>query len=162
MIHFSQLHFSFFLIASEIKHKPALAYAMQFIQSFTPNRMFLSLPLVTWLGGTTQFAPFFIDSSASQSHAAKLTGKTYLGSFHWPGIFLCSFFIMYSQVFLGFRYHSCTHSFTHQTHTELLFHLSHSVCSGESKDEREISIFKEFKVEIQTSQLTMTKLCNEC
>lgn len=114
--------------------------------------MFLSLPLVTWLGGTTQFAPFFIDSRASQSHAAKLTGKTYLGSFHWPGIFLCSFFIIYSQVFLGFRYHSCTHSFTHQTHTEL-FHLSHSVCSGESKDEREISIFKEFKVEIQTSQL---------
>ena len=110
MIHFSQLHFSFFLIASEIKHKPALAYAMQFIQSFTPNRMFLSLPLVTWLGGTTQFTPFFIDSGASQSHAAKLTGKTYLGSFHWPGIFLCSFFIMYSQVFLGFRYHSCTHS----------------------------------------------------
>ena len=61
-------------------------------------------------------------------------GKTSLGSFHWPGIFLCLFFVIYSQVVLGFRCYSCTHSFTHQTHTELLFHFSHFVPSGESRD----------------------------
>ena len=32
---------------------------------------------------------------------------------------------------------------------------------NEEKNYREISIFKEFRVEIQTSQLTITKLCNE-
>lgn len=112
-MHFSQLHVSFFLLASEIKYKPALAYAMQFIQSFTPKLVLLSLPLVTWLGGTAQCVPFFTDSRASKSHAAKRNRKDLFRVFplawHFPLLVLRHILPGFSRFQILFM-HSSIHS----------------------------------------------------
>ena len=115
-MHFSQLHFSFFLLAREIKYRPALAFAMRFIQSFTPNHMLLSLPFVTWLGGIAQFVPFFIDSRASKSHAAKRNRKDLFRVFplawHFPLLVLHHILPGFSRFQVLFM-----HSFIHSSNT---------------------------------------------